>query len=159
MYTSITPPANWLVCDGSAISRTTYSALFGLIGTTYGAGDFTTTFNIPDMRQRMPYGYQTITNVLGTLGGSASTTLSTVNLPSHSHPLSSANAPITLTNASNKWGQSGVGSANFLNSSTNPIRVATTSATISGNTDDTGSGTAFTTISPYISINFIIKVL
>lgn len=43
-------PSGWLLCDGSAISRTTYSDLFGVIGTTYGVGDGTTTFNIPDLR-------------------------------------------------------------------------------------------------------------
>lgn len=43
-----TAPAGWLICDGSAISRTTYKALFDVIGETYGAGDGTTTFNIPN---------------------------------------------------------------------------------------------------------------
>ena len=45
-----TPPTGWLECDGSAISRTTYSALFAAIGTTWGVGDGSTTFNIPDLR-------------------------------------------------------------------------------------------------------------
>lgn len=45
-----TPPDDWLECDGSAISRTTYAALFAIIGTTYGAGDGSTTFNLPDLR-------------------------------------------------------------------------------------------------------------
>lgn len=47
-YAGSVAPAGWLICDGSAISRTTYSALFAVIGTTYGAGDGSTTFNIPD---------------------------------------------------------------------------------------------------------------
>ncbi|MCB0383590.1 MAG: tail fiber protein [Psychroserpens sp.] len=45
-----TPPTGYLVCDGSAVSRTTYANLFALIGTTYGAGDGSTTFNLPDYR-------------------------------------------------------------------------------------------------------------
>lgn len=45
-----TPPNGWLVCNGQAVSRTTYSALFALIGTTYGAGNGSTTFNLPDCR-------------------------------------------------------------------------------------------------------------
>jgi microcystin-dependent protein len=45
-------PTGWVVCDGSAISRTTYSALFSVIGTTYGVGDGSTTFNVPDARGR-----------------------------------------------------------------------------------------------------------
>lgn len=51
-----TAPDQWLLCDGSAISRTTYSALFSAIGTTYGAGNGTTTFNLPDLRGKMPVG-------------------------------------------------------------------------------------------------------
>ncbi|MFE0463197.1 phage tail protein [Kitasatospora sp. NPDC058965] len=43
-------PAGWLFCDGSAVSRTTYAALFGVIGTQHGGGDGTTTFNLPDHR-------------------------------------------------------------------------------------------------------------
>jgi len=45
-----TPPTGWLKCNGQAVSRTTYSTLFAAIGTTYGAGDGTTTFNLPDLR-------------------------------------------------------------------------------------------------------------
>ena len=43
-------PSGWLACDGSAVSRTTYANLFGIIATTWGAGDGTTTFNVPDLR-------------------------------------------------------------------------------------------------------------
>ena len=57
MYGSATPPAYWLTCDGSAISRTTYSDLFSVIGTGYGIGDGSTTFNLPDMKARFPIGY------------------------------------------------------------------------------------------------------
>jgi len=56
-FTSSTIPANFLECDGSAISRTTYSVLFGIISTTYGVGDGSTTFNIPDLRGRFPRGF------------------------------------------------------------------------------------------------------
>lgn len=68
---SATPPTGWLICDGSAISRTTYANLFTAIGTTYGTGDGTTTFNIPDMRQRMPLGKAATGtgNALGLTGG------------------------------------------------------------------------------------------
>jgi microcystin-dependent protein len=47
----------WLACDGSAVSRSTYSDLYGVIGTTYGAGDGSTTFNLPDLRGRVVVGY------------------------------------------------------------------------------------------------------
>ena len=45
-----TPPSGWLKCDGSAVSRTTYNGLFSIIGTTFGNGDGSTTFNLPDLR-------------------------------------------------------------------------------------------------------------
>jgi microcystin-dependent protein len=50
-------PTGWLICDGSAISRATYSTLFGVISTNYGAGDGSTTFNLPDLRGRVPVGW------------------------------------------------------------------------------------------------------
>jgi microcystin-dependent protein len=52
-----TAPAGWLICDGSAISRTTYSLLFAVISTAYGSGDGSTTFNLPDLRGRVAVGY------------------------------------------------------------------------------------------------------
>lgn len=55
-YGGATAPANWLLCDGSAVSRETYAALFAVIGTRYGAGDGSTTFNIPDFRETTPKG-------------------------------------------------------------------------------------------------------
>lgn len=60
----------WLICDGTAVSRTTYHALFGVIGTTYGAGDGIATFTLPDWRGRVPLGVS-LTYPLGTTGGSA----------------------------------------------------------------------------------------
>lgn len=56
-YAGASAPTGWLLCDGSAVSRTTYSALFGLIGTNYGAGDGSTTFNVPNLKGRFPLGY------------------------------------------------------------------------------------------------------
>lgn len=50
MFAGLTAPRGWLIADGRAVSRTTYAALFAVIGTTYGAGDGSTTFNLPDMR-------------------------------------------------------------------------------------------------------------
>ena len=47
-------PTGWLACDGTAISRTTYAALFSAVGTSYGVGDGSTTFNLPDFRGRFP---------------------------------------------------------------------------------------------------------
>ena len=56
MYAGPTAPTGWLLCDGSAVSRNTYATLFAVIGTTYGAGDGSTTFNLPDFRDRFAVG-------------------------------------------------------------------------------------------------------
>jgi microcystin-dependent protein len=55
-YGGTTAPTGWLLCDGTAVDRTTYATLFAVIGTTYGAGNGSTTFNLPDMRGRFPLG-------------------------------------------------------------------------------------------------------
>lgn len=69
-WATSTPPGNWLICDGSAVSRSTYASLFAAIGTTYGAGNGTTTFNLPDLRGRVPVGKNTGTfSTLGATGG------------------------------------------------------------------------------------------
>lgn len=57
-WPALVPPSGWLICDGSAVSRTTFSNLFGLIGTTFGAGNGTTTFNLPNMQGKFSVGYQ-----------------------------------------------------------------------------------------------------
>jgi len=54
MYGHTTPPTGWLSCNGSAVSRTTYAKLFAAIGTTWGVGDGSTTFNIPNYNQNNP---------------------------------------------------------------------------------------------------------
>jgi microcystin-dependent protein len=61
MYGAASAPSGYYLCEGGAISRSTYSALFAVIGTTYGSGDGATTFNVPDFRDRAPYGASTFT--------------------------------------------------------------------------------------------------
>lgn len=74
-YGGASAPAGWLLCDGSAISRATYAALFAVLGTAYGAGNGTTTFNLPDLRGRVPVGVDggaghiTANNARGNTGG------------------------------------------------------------------------------------------
>lgn len=71
MFAGVSAPSGWLLCDGSTISRSVYSELFEVIGTIYGDGDGETTFNLPDMRGRMPIGSDS-TYELGDSGGSIS---------------------------------------------------------------------------------------
>lgn len=65
-------PSGWVLCDGTAISRTTYAALFAIAGTAYGIGDGSTTFNVPDLQDRLPLGKGTNNSTLGTQTGSMS---------------------------------------------------------------------------------------
>jgi microcystin-dependent protein len=89
MFGGASAPTGWLMCDGTAVSRTTYASLFAVIGTAYGAGDTTTTFNVPDLLGRIPMGAGTGTGLTArTLGeelGSESTTLTSSHIPEHNH--------------------------------------------------------------------------
>jgi microcystin-dependent protein len=81
-------PAGFLLCDGSAVSRTDYAALFAAIGTAWGAGNGTTTFNVPDMRKRVPVGRDasdTRFDVIGETGGVTDQALTEAQLPVHYH--------------------------------------------------------------------------
>lgn len=68
MWPTATPPTGWLLCDGSTVSRTTYATLYGILGTTFGAGDGSTTFNLPDYRSRVVVGASDQNPVGGALG-------------------------------------------------------------------------------------------
>lgn len=91
-FAGVAAPAGWLLCDGSAVSRTTYAALFAVIGTTWGVGDNSTTFNLPDLRRRVTIGSGGAAisgpgNTVGSVGGEETHVLSQAEMPSHSHPI------------------------------------------------------------------------
>ena len=101
---STAPNSSWLVCDGSAISRTTYSDLYTVIGVTYGTGDGSTTFNLPDFRARVPVGYNSSaidddsdgsndrsSRSIAATGGAETHELQVSELPSHTHSNSLSN--------------------------------------------------------------------
>ena len=179
MWPTASAPTGYLLCDGSAVSRTTYAALFAVVGTTFGAGDGSTTFNLPNYVDRMPIGVGSIAAAIGATGGSASTTLSVANLPSHSHSASSTSS--SSSSVSDPGHSHGSSDNNFMgnfpnggNNGRNDVRsfgfdafsntaAANTNISVSTTTTtnttigNTGSGTAATTISPYLGINFIIK--
>jgi microcystin-dependent protein len=83
-YSGDSSPNGWLICDGSEISKTTYSNLFSVIGTKYGSASNINNFKLPDLSERLPIG-KSVTNNLGNIGGSNSITLSTTQMPSHTH--------------------------------------------------------------------------
>ncbi|MGY8704935.1 tail fiber protein [Bradyrhizobium sp. 18BD] len=86
-------PNGWFACNGQAISIAQYQALYTVIGTTYG-GDGVTTFNLPDLRGRVPIGQGQGTGMpnymLGQLGGEEAHTLTEAEMPAHSHALMSS---------------------------------------------------------------------
>ena len=83
-FAGSTAPQGYLLCDGSAVDRSTYATLFGVIGTTYGEGDGSTTFNVPDLSGRVVIGASG-SHALGTTGGSETVTLTADQLPVHTH--------------------------------------------------------------------------
>lgn len=88
MFGGSSAPTGWLLCDGSAVSRTTYAALFAVISDSYGVGNGTTTFNLPNLKGRVPVGRDSTDNqfdVLGESGGAKTHTLTSAEMPSHTH--------------------------------------------------------------------------
>ena len=112
-------PAGYLNCDGSAVSRATYAALFAAVGTTWGVGNGTTTFNIPDFRRKVAMGAGgSGTAVIGNAVGNTTTTaesyvLGTNDIPVHTHAnnLLSAGQSTILTNGSTVTNQATIFSA------------------------------------------------
>jgi microcystin-dependent protein len=157
MYASATPPTRWLVCDGSAVSRTTYAALFGVIGTSYGAGDGSTTFNLPDFSGRMPLGG---VSAIGETGGEETVALTTNQMPIHSHTGTAQSAGShqhSLPNISNTYMAEGTGQ--YLYPAT--VNGNTTTGTAGEHshdvtTNNAGGGQAHNNMPPYLGINFLI---
>ena len=109
-YGGGTAPTGYLLCDDSAVSRTTYATLFAIVSTTYGAGNGTTTFNVPDLRDRLPLGKGTNNSTLGgettgaaasavqaTASGSASLTVTTGTFATSAKDSSQASAVTGVT--------------------------------------------------------------
>jgi microcystin-dependent protein len=78
-WTKATAPDGYLLCDGGAVSRTTYADLFAVVGTTYGTGDDSTTFNVPNLQGKMPQGFDGNTYNLAGTGGANSVTVAVTN--------------------------------------------------------------------------------
>lgn len=140
-------PPGWLFCDGQAVSRTVYAALFAVLGTVYGVGDGSTTFNLPDLRGRSPVG----ANHSGLPNG-ASGSYSTRNEGATGGEESHAST--TAENATHTHVENGSGSG----SSSNSVSLGTSGNTASDNsTASSGSGTAHNTMHPFEVSNFIIR--
>lgn len=144
MFAGSTAPTGYLICDGSAVSRTTYADLFTAIGTTYGTGDGSTTFNLPNLKGKVPVGRDsadTSFDVLGETGGEKTHKLTVAEMPSHTHRLSSQRG--TPGNSSWDYCQPGTG---WNASAWNP-----------NPTEPIGGNGYHNNLQPYIVLNYIIK--
>jgi microcystin-dependent protein len=147
-FASASLPTGWLVCDGTAVSRTIYAALYAIIGTTWGAGDGVSTFNVPNLQNRFLVGAGNFG--FATLGGATNFTLSIAQLPSHTH---------TITDPGHTH-------TDFAASSTNTAGAAAGAVTTGGMTgsnttgitiNNTGSGSPVNFVPPYAAIVYGIK--
>lgn len=150
-------PAGWLLCDGSAVSRTTYATLYAAIGDTWGAGDGSTTFNLPDLRGRAPIGAGTGSGLTArTLGGKVGAethTLTAAQVPTHTHSLTNALGLSSGTWAGETYSGSLTGSGAKLAHTTGSGTVSTLTATGA----KTGTnGQAHPIMQPSAVVNFII---
>ena len=157
MYSGDTAPDGYLLADGSAISRTTYADLFAVIDKTYGAGDGSTTFNLPDMRQRLPMGAD---GDLGDTGGNSEVTLTTDELPAHTHSVTDPGHAHTTSGTLQTTGNNTADSADFSPGEPdiwNTVSTASSTVTTGITINSTGDGEAFSILNPYIALNYIIK--
>ena len=144
-YAGSAAPNGFSLCDGGTLSRTTEARLFTIIGSTYGAGDHSTTFNKPNLKGRIPVGFdstQTQFDFLGEAGGAKTHTLQTSEMPAHTHENPNSGPWLTLT------------SPNTMGLVSNPgTQVGTAASSASS-----GGGGAHNNLQPYLTMNYIIKL-
>ena len=153
LFTSGTAPYGYLLCDGSAYSRTTYSALFGIIGTAYGAGNGSTTFNVPNLKGRVVVGYDSADssfNSLGKTGGEKTHILSSTEMPSHTHSIKVHDSTGEITDPNPTY-------TKFDVSGTGKTVTTTPDGTSTDAIVNTGGGAAHNNLQPFMALTYIIK--
>jgi len=174
---STAPNSSFVFPYGQAISRSTYSTLFTLFSTTYGTGDGSTTFNLPDLRGRVTAKKDdmggsaasrltstTITSgaaTLGNSGGAQTNTLSTSNLPAYTPSGSISNGAITIThnaNATTLVTSVAAGGNAFIGANGASISASQAASTFTG-TAQGGSSTPFGIVQPTIICNYIMRII
>lgn len=177
------PNANWLLCYGQAISRTTYAALFAAIGTIYGVGDGSTTFNLPDLRGRVAAGKDNMGGVsanrltsgitggilsgstLGSVGGEQSHVLTAAEMPTHTHPATVTDPGHTHpVKHGSALAQGGTGQFTSTGPNTGGALTGTGAATsaitgVSVANANAGGDVAHNNVQPTIVLNWIIRAL
>ena len=175
-YGGSAAPSGWLICNGAAVSRTTYATLFAAVNTVYGAGDGSTTFNLPDITGRViagkeatatrltPAGAGIDGGTLGAVGGAESIALTAAQQASMPVTVSysgtatgTVTSPTTLTNTSGQgsnFGNGPVTAGQALYGASGEVSV-TYSGTATGTA--TGGGAIHANAQPTIILNWIIK--
>lgn len=164
-YAGTLIPDGWLAGDGAAVSRTTYASLFTNISTTYGVGNGTTTFNVPDCTGRVLAGKETAETrlttalsginggTLGAAGGAQSYVIAQTNLPNINFSMNNhTHSTAALTNATGSFGSSAVQGVSTQNTS-----IATGNQSAS-NVPSGGSDTPLNSVQPTIVMHCIIKI-
>lgn len=148
-------PNGWLIADGSAVSRSTYAALFAQIGTTYGVGDGSTTFNLPDGRGRSLIGAgqgSGLTNrVLGATGGAETHQLTEAQMPLHGHPVQMN----YVSGGSSQLTGGLIVNANS-NSGTQPAYTGAPSNSAGQQIGGAGGGQSHNNMQPFLTVNMCI---
>jgi microcystin-dependent protein len=152
-------PRSWAFCQGQILSIAQNTALFALLGTTYG-GNGQTTFALPDFRGRVAIGTGQGPGlapiILGQAAGEASVTLITTQIPAHNHPISGSASG--LANNANPTGNSlGIGVVSSGNAPVNMYNTAAPSAALNAQTCGlTGGNQPHNNMQPYLGMNYII---
>jgi microcystin-dependent protein len=165
MFAGNFAPRGWAFCNGQLLSISQYSALYSLLGTTYG-GDGRTTFALPDLRGRTPKGFGDGTGLqdvtLGERGGEEAVNLTVANMPSHSHDGSGLSISLSCNQddgEANEPSGKNIGiaeSGSLYNSVANDATFG--GGTVSGNTGNQGNGQSFDIQNPFLGINYIIAL-
>ena len=164
-YAGSGTPLGWAQCNGAAISRTTFARLFLFIGTVYGNGDGSTTFNLPNLVNRSIMGAGSIVAIAGTIGGQ-NTTLSISNMPSHNHTGSFSGTPVA-NHEHNLLNTGGLGNLDVSGGDTQGFGSGVSAGKTEpagGHTPDgsitvnpNGSGSTFSNMQPPMGMNYILK--
>ncbi len=173
-YAGTSAPAGWLFAAGQAVSRSTYATLFGVLGTRYGSGDGSTTFNLPDLRGRVTAGKDDMNGTaanrltsggagiagttLGASGGAQTHTLTTAQMPNHGHSVIDPSHTHPWGNKAAGYSMQGGNVGSYAQTSPGSSDLYTEASFTGISIQNSGGGGAHNNVQPTIIMNKIIKV-